>query len=374
MASGEIITLAWEADVKEAMLQQAAKAADYLSSIWEPVRTQVDELSLDPGEYDRIWFAGCGDSHHAAFVLGYACTVFTGIEARGTSALMTGRYLFPWARIGDRDLVVGISSSGEVARTLEVLEIAQEQSCRTVTITSNPDSKIAQTGDGIIAFDLPELPHGPGLLSYLGSLGAGLALIQRFTADGYSLEIDRVVDESDAIYDQWIKPEVARGREFAHQVQSSGAVFMGAGPNYASAMFAAAKVNEAAGEFAWAQDLEEWAHLEYFCSQPEMTTVILSAAGQSLSRETEVMSAAEALGRAIHLSRWDGLEGQPRIIREALSPLFMWAGPIGYAIERMDILDEQPFRGFTGGRSVVEGGGASRIRSSDRARLSDLLE
>jgi hypothetical protein len=55
-------------------------------------------------------------------------------------------------------------------------------------------------------------------------------------------------------------------------------------------------------------------------------------------------------------------------MREALSPLALWVGPAAFASRCATQLGEEAFRGFGGGRSVEEGGGASRIRSSQRMR------
>ena len=56
-----------------------------------------------------------------------------------------------------------------------------------------------------------------------------------------------------------------RTRELAEAVaDQTNFVFVGDGPNYATALFSAAKVIEAAGRHAMGQDTEEWAHLQYF--------------------------------------------------------------------------------------------------------------
>ena len=78
----------------------------------------------------------------------------------------------------------------------------------------------------------------------------------------------------------------------------------------------------------------------------------------------------KALSRTFINSEWS--YGQ-KSLREVLSPLALWAGPVAYADSLMDRLGEEPFRGFSGGRDPAEGGGISRIRSSEQLpSLKDL--
>jgi glutamine---fructose-6-phosphate transaminase (isomerizing) len=78
---------------------------------------------------------------------------------------------------------------------------------------------------------------------------------------------------------------------------ASSFVFVGGGPNYGTALFAAAKLLEASGDIGIGQDTEEWAHLEYFARTPDTPTIVISAGGRDMSRAIEVIEAAKAIGR-----------------------------------------------------------------------------
>ena len=66
----------------------------------------------------------------------------------------------------------------------------------------------------------------------------------------------------------------------------------------------------------------------------------------------------------MNISRWEGGTNWNPNTREALAPLALWVGSVAYSARLAELWDEKPFRGFGDGRSHVEGGGASRIRSS----------
>ena len=74
-------------------------------------------------------------------------------------------------------------------------------------------------------------------------------------------------------------------------------VFVGDGPNYATALFSAAKVIEAAGRHAMGQDTEEWAHLQYFVNvDPATPTFIISPDGRGHGRAAELVEVMRGSG------------------------------------------------------------------------------
>jgi glucosamine--fructose-6-phosphate aminotransferase (isomerizing) len=283
------------------------------------------------------------------------------------NSMNAARYLLPQLKEHARHtLVIGISTSGEVARTIEALEVADHINAPTLAVTGDPDSSLAQAAANSIVLEGPELPHGPGLISYLSSLLMGFGLIKRMAPASEGNGIDQALKQLISEMESWIQSRWDDGIEFAQGSDEGVCVFLGSGPGFGSALFAAAKLLEASGEYAWAQDVEEWAHLEYFAAKVSMRTWLLSANGRAASREEEVRAAAEAVGRNWHQDRWDLLKSEYGVLNEILSPLVLWAGPSGYASARTTMLGELPFRDFGGGRDRREGGGASRIRSSER--------
>ncbi len=280
------------------------------------------------------------------------------------------RYTIPRS-IGEDLLVVGISASGETARTIEAIRLAQDLGAQTLAITADSESTLAALTDSVFALELPELPHGPGLISYLAALLAGYAIGAELADRRLQQKIDKYLNMMPAAFAEWGAGEQAKGYDAAQATHHDQPIlFLGSGPVRGAAMFAAAKVIEAAGQSASSQDVEEWAHLEYFNDPPRLPVWMLSAEGRALGRELEIEQAAEGIGRKFISSNWSyGLKS----LREVLSPLVLWAGPVAYADSLMARLGEEPFRGFSGGRDPAEGGGISRIRSSEQLpSLKDL--
>ena len=279
------------------------------------------------------------------------------------------RYVIPQS-VGEDLLVVGISASGETARTIEAIRLAQDLGAHTLGITANPDSTLATSVHDTFALDLPEQPEGPGLISYLAALLAGYAMGAQMSTGRLKERIIKTISGVPAVLSEWVESESAVGIDVAQQIDPTEPIlFLGSGPVRAAAMFAAAKVIEAAGQSASAQDVEEWTHLEYFSEPSRLPVWLLSAGGRALERELETAEAARQIGRYVIRSDWRyGSDS----LREDLSPLALWAGPVAYANSLMDRIGEGPFRGFGGGRGRAEEEGASRIRSS--AQLGSLKD
>ncbi|MFQ5923044.1 MAG: SIS domain-containing protein, partial [Anaerolineales bacterium] len=146
---------------------QSAAASQFIQQFWPQARDSGSRI-LAP-DFREIILCGCGDSHHAAYALSYALANWTGHPAQGLHAMEAARYVIPQS-VGEDLLVIGISASGETARTIEAVRLAQGLGAHTLGITADPDSTLATTVDDAFALDLPEQPEGPGLISYLAAL------------------------------------------------------------------------------------------------------------------------------------------------------------------------------------------------------------
>jgi glucosamine--fructose-6-phosphate aminotransferase (isomerizing) len=286
----------------------------------------------------------------------------------------TARYWFPHLKSEPgRVLLVAISSSGATVRTREAVGFAKAAGVATLAVTSVPGGPLAAEADTSIQMELPPEAAGPGLLSYLASLIVGFALGARLAPPGVQELVNEGLKGIPGSLALWQVAQAGPAAELLERFDPAWPlVFLGSGPAHGSARFAAAKCIEASGQVAWAQDVEEWAHLEYFCEPAELPVWILSGQGASAGREREVAEAARRIGRTLALSEWEPSVPMPGWLRESLAPLVLWSGPLEFADQWMTRIGQEPFRGFGGGRSREQGGGISRIRSS--AQLSSIAE
>lgn len=345
---------------------QAGLATEFVGQAWPSLLEQAVGLLRSRREaISSVLLCGCGDSHFAAQATEFGLRLWTARRVRAASSMLGGRYLMD--EVESTCLLIGISSSGEVARTVEALEQGRRAGAQTLALTCAPNSTLANQAVAAIVANLPEHPFGPGLISYLASLLGLVAIAAALADDEAHRRLTSLVSSLPTWMARSADDHAEQGRAQAEHVRDARqGVFLGSGPGYGAAGFAAAKVIEASGVDYHAQDIEEWAHLEYFGGDAQAPTWILTSGGRDASRVSEVEHAARAIGRRIAVTRWGGNPDWSADEREALSPFGLWPAPVAFAQRLMQLRGEQPFRSFGGGRSRAEGGGPSRIRTSQR--------
>jgi len=328
----------------------------------------------------RLFLTGCGDSHHAALAAELAFESLAGIPTEPMTALQFSRYAADFLPPGEpgANLVIGISASGEVSRTLEAILRARQARATTIGLTGAPNSRIAQAADRCLPTVTPPFDFAPGVRSYIATvLMLYLAAVQMGEARGKLTPVQAAeVHQEIASLADAIERTIALcdepARKLARDWQNATEfVFLGSGPNLGTALFSAAKILEASGDSALGQDLEEWAHLQYFCRAASTPTFIITAADRDASRAAEIAVAAQAIGRRVVIvtptdpSGFENLKGlRLAPVREVFSPLVACIPGMLFAAHRAEALGEPYFRAFGGGRDASGGGGISRIRTS----------
>jgi len=366
--------------VENTMLAHVRDLPTMLRGVFDALQSSVD--ALDAGlcrSISRIYLTGCGDSHHAGLTTEMAFESMAGVATEPLTALQFGRYAAEFAPSGS--LVIGISVSGSAARTAEALASGRRHGALTMAVTGGRGSRVARAAEHALFVDLPAFPDpspngAPGVRSYACNQLALFLLAVRLgevrgrlsEAEGVRLRSELAAlanaAEQTILYNETNARALAE--ELAGDAGAAGAVFLGAGPNYGTALFSAAKLIEACGDSAIGQDTEEWAHLQYYARAPS-PTFLVSAGGRDLSRTREVAAAVTAIGRRIFpvmpRSAARAIGDAPGFvlpegIPEMFSPLIAAIPAEMYAAHRAAAIGETYFR-------VGLGGDVSRIRTSE---------
>ncbi len=372
------------------MLKEIESLPELMFQIFDPLDDMVNS-QLNRGlcsSLQRIFVTGSGDSHFAALTTEFAFENLTSLPVEPMSAFQFARYAAGFIpQTGPHtNLVMGISVSGAVSHTVEAVRMGAQADATTAAITANAPGDLAQNSHILLqvpVFPLP-VPEGmviPGIRSYfISQIGLYLAAVriaevrgQLTSAQAKEIKFEiRGLSETIA---QTIKDCAAPARQAVEEMLGAHEfVFAGSGPNYGTALFSAAKLLEASGDAALGQEIEEWAHLQYFAREKTTPTFIITAGDRDISRAEEVAEAAAAVGRRLWvvapntceklIQTADGHLPIPAV-REMFSPLVTAIPGELIAAYRAEALGETYFRGFTGGRSIEGGGGISRIRTSE---------
>lgn len=314
MEVNEQVRLDWE-NVSHAIAQQA----HFLTGEIPRMLAEWEELLGNKEQPRKIYMTGCGDSYFCGLAAQYAYWEWTGIPTEASEALDFSRYQARHVADPRQTWVVAVSNSGRVSRTIESLMTARRHGMRAIAVTYQPESALALEADTVYAYRYEDPGFGPGTISYTASLVSELTLALALgrqsgrlsAADVHNLVermaqlgagIPRVITEAVRVSEQMIAE---------HPVPWPYLAVVGAGPNYATALFGMAKMIESAHHSTVAQQTEEWAHEQYFCTSPGTLTVLLAAPGASRDRALEQAAAIRDVGgTSLILGAQDDREAQ----------------------------------------------------------------
>lgn len=299
MEVNEQVRLDWD-NVSKAIVQQAhflTREIPRMLAEWEDFLGHEDLPR-------QIYMTGCGDSYFCGLAAQYAYREWAGIPTLASEALDFSRYEARHVADPRHTWVVAVSNSGRVSRTIESLMTARRLGMRAIAVTYRPDSALAQEADWVYAYRYDDPGFGPGTISYTASLVSELTLAValgrrsgRLLPSGVQALLDRMAELGASIPDLVATAaQVSEHMIGEYPVPWPYLAVVGAGPNYATALFGMAKMIESAHHSTVAQQTEEWAHEQYFCTGPGTLTVLLVAPGASRDRALEQAAAVRDVG------------------------------------------------------------------------------
>ena len=330
----------------DAFCTQTRSLGELVKTQSEAIGTRVRRLLPMEDVYGvrQIILTGSGDSYCAALAAAPALRAWTGLPVNAMVSMEASRYVDngrpPRSGRSRGLLIVAISSSGEVARLIEAVQRLRRLGAITLAITGENDSRLAQSAEKVLNIAIPPVGTGPGARSYVTSLMGVLHLGIRIAemlmcmtmdqADGLRRDLMQL---NEPLSQQAILC-VAPVAEFVRSWDSAFAVdCIGSGPALASAHYTAAKLVEASGMHACAQDAEEFHHLNYFVDEPQRVPAILFAPSKAVSRTrtNELAGILEPLGRP-YLLVTDAEEFSPSAHHLVLPEVHEFFAPLLHAV------------------------------------------
>ena len=304
------------------MLNEISNQGPAIPAVIDSVQPQLE--ALDPSLFAsaaHIYLTGCGDSYFAGLAARYSFARHAGVPTEPLEALEFGRYAAEFVPPGS--LVFAISNSGKATRSVEALVNARLAGAHAVAITGNPDGWLAQEADTILnqsvqisgevigmpsnlaAEEDAEKPRRGsfGLVNYLASLttlyliafqtGVVRGRLSERQADALRAEL-RSTSE---LITETVRICTPPAQAYAEQVKEiESYTILGSGPSLATSLFYAAKTYELPRVYGVAQELEEWAHEQFFLTGPGTQVLFIAPSGRSVSRVRELLHTAQTMG------------------------------------------------------------------------------
>ena len=173
-------------------------------------------------------------------------------------------------------------------------------------MTGDPESPLAKNAHHLLDVNIPFMGKSPGIRTYFSSL-LGLVLTgsvfgqikKNKNHPGDINDNPTLTKLPDHIQNTLSSCEPA-ARKFAAKIKDAPAIiFLGSGPSFGTAMFSAAKVCEACGVLSFAQDLEEFAHVENLCYPNNLPVCVIAPKGKSHWRAVEISKMSSELGKRV---------------------------------------------------------------------------
>lgn len=308
----------------EQLLAQVRNLADDIRGPIMLARARVQSLARALATYapGNVFLVGSGDSYHACRASAHA---FAAIARQPTVALSTFEFS-PYTLSAEaqfaRAVVIAVSASGRTPRLVAAVREATARGALTVGITTRYDSPLAEEAVAAIVVDLPHLPVGPGVRTFQANLSCLLLLAAELgseraglgpgSADATWARILAAAAEIESTTEACLAPSA----ELSGALLDAGVVMvLGGGPAHGVAMYAAAKLVEAARVRAIGQELEEWWHVERRMVPGESPVIIVAPPGASSERARETAAYARSTGRTVAVVS----DGSDRTLLDAAS-------------------------------------------------------
>ena len=298
------------AGADNAMRAQVFSLPELLAGQYEALEAATRALLSTPTIFAlrEVILTGCGDSQIAGQLVRAAWVRLTGIPCRALTAMQAARFETELAggRHPHTPLVIAVSSSGDVARTVEAARQWRQRGALTVALTANPDSRLARAAERCLQITLPPFAAAPGVRSFFVCAAALYLLAVRIgevrgrfhqaEADRLRTGLPRSADLLARMLPA-VEPQLAAlARQWCGHRRYE---LLAGGPARAAAAYGRAKLLEAAGVPAIDVDVEEWVHLDYFSRDPEAcaTLVLCPPPAHDHSRVREIEPLLQRLGR-----------------------------------------------------------------------------
>lgn len=317
------------------------------SSLSSTIDAGLDRVIAEPwlGTARRLIFTGSGDSLFASRSVLPALRRWSGMTAEVMTGLEFARYETPLVRPGD--VLVAVSNSGGSSRTREAVALARDRGVPVLGVTGSLDGPLAAMVDRTVhrpvrSAEFDTGGHGRAIVhmaEYFATLRAlyGLALRLGIDRGGLSTrdagELRADIDGAIASVPAVAAAVESDARALAKRLHARGADtvwVLGAGPNRGTAEYCAAKFHEQVPLNGVPQDLEEWAHLQYFLTLSwgeRGPVLVLAPRGNARDRAEEVVAGiARAGGLAVTIGPGDVAGAGAHLevareLRELLTPL-----------------------------------------------------
>lgn len=208
------------------------------------ISTKASHIDMPKG---RINIVGCGTAMHAGLVGKFLLEKYAGIS---TDVHIASEFRYTPPHLGQDDLVILISQSGETADTVAALRLAKEKGAKTMAIVNSAGSTIAREADNVIFTKAGIEIAVASTKAYCAQLAALYTIAFRYAAEKNKEDklCKKLLDMLDTIVPQAVMEALEKADEIAsladHFTQAHSSFFIGRGIDWYLASESSLKLKE----------------------------------------------------------------------------------------------------------------------------------
>lgn len=269
---------------------------DRVDTVDNSLKNIVVEVSTR--NINKILIVGCGDSYFAGLAVKSFVTKELGVSCLAMTALEFEAYAVD--SVDEKTLIIAISMSGNVTRTVSGVIKAQNKGAFVIGMTNSTIGRLYEISQYPFYLELKEESGWtPGTLTYTGTVFYLVNLVLSLSKHPKEECISSLHTIRNFLNHEWstldeIAKEVAKNLCISQS--EFPAYVLGGGPNFATAKYGAAKFLELCDVTAIGQETEEFAHQEFWIINKNNPVFLLAQEGASMERSYEVAEALRHFG------------------------------------------------------------------------------
>jgi glucosamine--fructose-6-phosphate aminotransferase (isomerizing) len=307
------------------MREQILSQPEALRSLLARRGELADLLAAIAPAVHRIWAVGHGDSYFAP--LAAAAAFRRCCSSPYVPCLAQELTAYAPRGVDDSALVIVLSMSGGVGRSIAAAETARDRGARVLAITNTAGSPITGVAHAVVLLNIAEpAPFLAGTVTYTASV---LMLMMVASLLGQGRDEAALAAAVDAV-DAALASEVSIREWILPLAVSPVWYFLGMDCHVATAHYGAAKLVEVADAVGIAHETEEFFHEHHWVIRRDNPVVLLSHDGPSQKRSESAIAHLRELGIPVWLV---GSGPAPAGVRHvSVNPVEAWCAALPGAV------------------------------------------
>jgi glucosamine--fructose-6-phosphate aminotransferase (isomerizing) len=234
--------------------EQPVTIRDTISSTLKQVESIKQTFEEIASKRRPVLLIGCGTSYYASIAGKYAIQAFSGIPC----AAYVASDFRDFEIVNKGDTVIAVSQSGETGDVLTAIKQAMKHGCRTISVTNEAKSTLAEIGQNTIVTKAGKESAVPMTKTYTALVAALLSIAVSLGDQG---KLIPELEGTPRIVEDTIKISETKVKDVSDKLgDPSMILLLGRGPNYATAAEASLKLKEASLVHAEAFHSPEFRH------------------------------------------------------------------------------------------------------------------